>query len=344
MIEFTGYWTDGKTSSRISAVCRVSVDGRVRIEQRATAELLRGVEAFDARVSPRLGDTPRYLTFPDGTRFETDDNEAVDALLSRLNLRPWTQIIHALESRWHYILAALVLMVLIVWGTVQFGVPLTARLLAARFPGSIMNHASEKTLQVLDQKLLGSSGLTDEVKTRLNDHFQPLITDSHEANLRVIFRKGGRIGANAFALPDGTIIFTDEMVKMAVDDDELLAVMAHETGHVVCRHGMRTLIQDSLLSFILLALTGDVSGTSELFLGLPVLLTQLSYSREFEREADQYALDWLRSRQISPVHFANLIRRMDEAQRETSGSGERRWTGYLSTHPLNEERMARFEE
>jgi len=344
MIEFTGYWTDGKTSSRIPAVCRVSVDARMLIEGRADAELLRSVETFDVRVSPRLGDTPRYLTFSDGARFETDDNEAVDTLLSRLNLRPWTQIIHVMESRWHYILAALVLMVLIIWGAVQFGVPLTARLLAARLPESVMDHASEKTLRLLDQKLLGPSGLSDQVKTRLSDHFQLLVEASPAIHLRVLFRKGGRIGANAFALPDGTIIFTDEMVKMAVDDDELLAVMAHETGHVVCRHGVRTLIQDSLLSFILLAFTGDVSGTSELFLGLPVLLTQLSYSREFEREADQYALDWLRSRQISPVHFANLIRRMDEAQRETSGSGERRWTGYLSTHPLNEERMARFEE
>ena len=36
-----------------------------------------------------------------------------------------------------------------------------------------------------------------------------------DQGLTVLFRKGGRVGPNAFALPDGTIIFTDEMVRLA---------------------------------------------------------------------------------------------------------------------------------
>ena len=124
-------------------------------------------------------------------------------------------------------------------------------------------------------------------------HFHPLLTAHTDYPLQVMFRKGGALGPNAFALPDGTIVFTDEMVRLAEHDDELSAVLAHEIGHVVRRHGMRTIIQDSLLGFLILAITGDITGSSELFIGLPVLLTEMAYSREFEREADQYALAYM---------------------------------------------------
>jgi predicted Zn-dependent protease len=159
-----------------------------------------------------------------------------------------------------------------------------------------------------------------------------------------MFRKGNGLGANAFALPDGTIIFTDEMVALSEHDDELAGVLVHEIGHVVHRHGMRTVIQDSLLGFVLLAITGDVSGSSELFLALPVLLTQLAYSREFEREADDYALDYLRSHGTPTTHFANLIRRIDEKTKGKCQASDEKWLDYLSTHPMTEERLKDFEE
>ena len=57
---------------------------------------------------------------------------------------------------------------------------------------------------------------------------------------------------------------------------------------IAFRLPVAVLDQDALLGFGLRALTGDVAGSSELFLGLPVLLTQLGCSRRFEREADRY--------------------------------------------------------
>ncbi len=162
-------------------------------------------------------------------------------------------------------------------------------------------------------------------------------------NLRVEFRRGGRLGANAFALPNGIVIFTDEMVGLARSDDELLAVLAHEAGHVVHRHGVQRIIQDSLLAFAIRAITGDVSGTSELFLGLPVVLTELAYSREFEREADHYAVRYLRSQAVSPRHFADLMRRLQDQKQPEGLDLPGRWSDYLSTHPSMEERLLDFE-
>ncbi len=54
------------------------------------------------------------------------------------------------------------------------------------------------------------------------------------------FREGGAIGPNAFALPSGTIILTDELVDIAGDDNDMvLAVLAHEIGHVDKKHSLR---------------------------------------------------------------------------------------------------------
>jgi Zn-dependent protease with chaperone function len=226
----------------------------------------------------------------------------------------------------------------------QYGVPAAAKFIAFRLPPSVNDVASQRTLDALDRSLLHPSELEEATRRRIIDHFQPVIEDHPGYRLKILFRKGNSLGPNAFALPNGTIVFTDEMVALSENDDGLTGILAHEIGHVVHRHGMRTVIQDSLLSFTLLAMTGDVSGSSELFLGLPVLLTQLAYSREFERQADRYALDYLRSHGTPTTPFAQLIRRIDREMKAKSVASNEKWLGYLSTHPMTEERLKDFEE
>jgi Zn-dependent protease with chaperone function len=196
----------------------------------------------------------------------------------------------------------------------------------------------------LDAGVFEPSALAVETRQRIATRLQTVIDAHPQLKLEVHFRKGGRLGPNALALPDGTIIFTDEMCELAQDDAELVAVMAHEVGHVVHRHGLRMVIQDALLAFGVVALTGELSGSAELLVGLPVLFTELAYSREFEREADRYALSFLRTHRISPRHFAALMRRIDAQQSAKKPAGKNnQWMGYLSTHPLTEERLEAFD-
>lgn len=343
MITIQGYWYDGKTSAQVRAVCRMYDTGVIRVERIEDGETLAAVSGFDMKTSPRLGDTPRYLHFTTGEKFETNDNDAVDAALERFKRRSWLHLVHKLESRKRYVLLCFAAVILFAWSFSKYGVPVTARLIAQRLPPAAYRLAGKQTLDILDRSVFAPTELDDLEKTRLMTRFQPVLADHPECDQRILFRKGGPIGPNAFALPCGTIVFTDEMVKLAEHDDELVAVLAHETGHIIYRHAMRLAIQDSLLAFALLAVTGDVSGTSELFLGLPVLLTQLSYSREFEKEADRYTLEYLLSRAIPPVHFAKLMRRIEETKKSALGSSGRKWVSYLSTHPMTEERVRRFE-
>ncbi len=341
MIEIRGQLYDGKISAQIPAVCRVYDNGALQVQRSDTGEKVLAVSGIgEVRFSPRLADTPRYLYFPGGEKFETGENESVDSLLRRHRKSGIPDFVHLLESKKRYVLISLAVMVLFIAAVVRYGVPLAARVIAFRLPARVMQTAGRQTLAAFDRSLLGPSKLDRATLDRLKAHFRPLMENHRGYALSVTFRSSDRIGPNAFALPDGTIVFTDKMVEMAEDDDELLAVLAHEAGHVVHRHGMRRVIQDSLLSFALMAVTGDASGTSELFYGMPVMLTELSYSRRFEREADRYALGYLKAHGIATAHFARLMRRIERWQRRRNGT---RWPTYLSTHPAISERLRDFE-
>lgn len=153
------------------------------------------------------------------------------------------------------------------------------------------------------------------------------------------------LGPNAFALPGGSIIVTDELVQLLTGhDDAVLGVLAHEFGHVRLRHGMRLVVQVSLLG----AATGVALGDfSSVLAGAPALLGQLAYSRDAEREADADSVRLLRSAAISPAAMATFFERV-RAWR-TSPEGERLGAGIelgiaLSSHPADDERLRYFRE
>lgn len=343
MIAIRGNFYDGETSAQVPADCRVYDNGAVQVVAVKSGEVLLKLSRVELRASPRLARTQRYLYFDRGQSFETEDNRSVDAVLAQFRQRPRLHIVHLLESRKSYILVCLAAMLAIAWAAGRYGVPAVARGIAHHLPQSVVEMVGGQTLTMLDRSVFRPSRLEPSERERLSTHFGALVRTHADLGLRVEFRRGGQLGANAFALPNGAIVITDEMVRLAHSDDELLAVLAHEAGHVAHRHGVQRIVQDSLLAFAIRAVTGDVSGTSELFLGLPVVLTELAYSREFEREADQYALRYLRSQGVAPRHFAHLMRRL-QGQKQPDGLDlQGRWSNYLSTHPATEERLLEFE-
>jgi Zn-dependent protease with chaperone function len=135
------------------------------------------------------------------------------------------------------------------------------------------------------------------------------------------------------ALPGGTVVVTDELVKLAGHDEEILAVLAHELGHVQERHGLRMALQAMGAGAILVALTGDLSSVSDLAAGLPAVLLQSGYSRSMEREADDHAWRGLNATCIAPQRFADILRRLDAKPTET---------GLLDSHPGTAERIRQF--
>lgn len=344
MIAIYGKWFDGRTSAQIDANLKVYGNGACHLVQAQSGDLLFKQPRFTPKVSQRLANTPRYLRFPQGGVFETGDNDGVDKILAMLDRGHWMSWVHLLESKLRYIIPSVALCILLAICAVKFGVPAAAKLISAHLPEVVYQKAGEQTLNILDKLIFEPSELDAELERRIRNHLQSAIDDHPAQRLKVIFRKGGHIGPNAFALPDGQIIFTDEMIEIAEHDNEIVSVMAHEIGHVVHRHGMRRVVQDSLLSFAILSLTGDASGVSELFLGLPAVLTELAYSRAFEREADQFALNYLKSRSIPAHHFADILTSISKIDIDTlqKEQNSNKWSNYLATHPPTQERVKAF--
>ncbi|BES72251.1 M48 family metallopeptidase [Marinobacter nanhaiticus D15-8W] len=310
------------------------------------------------KVSPRVGNTPRYVYLPDDGVFETSDNDGVDRLVLHFKPGRLNGFIHRLENHLGLILVAAVITVAVTLFTFFYGVPWTSRVVADLMPQSVKATVSASTLRSMDMQLFSPSELPEHVQERVHDHFAPLLLLHPELPLNVEFRSSESIGANAMALPDGTIIFTDALVVMAENDEELAAVLAHEIGHVVHNHGMTGVVQSSLVFWVIVMMTGDLSAFADTTVSVPAVLMSLAYSRDMEREADTYALGLMQAQNIEPMYFISIMQRLEDSHgqgldeaghQEGSVSAEKDngWLSHLeglvSSHPLTEERIRRFE-
>jgi predicted Zn-dependent protease len=135
---------------------------------------------------------------------------------------------------------------------------------------------------------------------------------------------------NAFALPGGRIYLLNGLLQKANNADEVAGVIAHEMGHISHRDQMRMLIQQGGTGFLIGLLFGDFTGSAAvIFAGRA--LTQASYTREAERNADDFAINTMHALGRSPAHMGELLFRITGAQASSSIS-------ILASHPLTEAR------
>ena len=160
-----------------------------------------------------------------------------------------------------------------------------------------------------------------------------------KAGYNLNFRDGGVIGPNAFALPDGTLVLTDQLVRMAGGDTEMvLGVLAHEIGHVEKDHSLRQMYRAAGLAGLIMLITGDIGSGGEEVLTDGAALLALSYSRSAESEADHISVDLMARAGHDPAAIGRFFRLLEEKLHDKDG------TSMLSTHPGTPERRRQIEE
>ena len=336
MIEFDAVFYDGRTSARNA----VRVRGYPHLSLHvAGAGIKLEVPLAQVRVEPPVAGTRRLLHLPGGAQLQTDDDAALRALFPRPNpLETW---VHGLESRWAYALAAVAVAAGVSGWCVVHGLPLAAKFASDHVPIPIETRLGDQALQSVDQAVCGPSAIDAARRSELNRSFAALTKGLDDGYAyRLEFRACKGMGANAFALPGGAIVLTDDLVKLAENDAQVAAVLAHEIGHVRQRHGLRLAIQAAGLAALIATLGGDAVSITGLAVTLPTALLQSGYSREFEDEADSYAFRRLKETGSSPKYFAEILARMDES-RGRAAKQESGTLGYLSTHPATAERIER---
>jgi len=361
-------------------------------------ELLTGI-----RATPRVAGIHRTLVLRDGGQLQVEDNNAVDAWFP--NRDRTAALIDRLERHSVAVAASLLVTVASIVFVIFFGIPYAAEKIATHIPDSVAREMGEQTVTLLNRLGIENSKLPQQRRDELQAVFTKYVADLPDPKhyqLRFMEAKH----PNAFALPGGIIVVTDEMVRLidtktdgvedksaskvddAADDDEegddededaeatatelakgndeakrqdadkaedkteanakaedqvgderFLAVAAHEIGHEVNRHVLRSVLQSSAVVLIGAYFTGDVSSASTLVVAVPTFLLDSHYSRDFEAEADSYAFESLAKHDISPGRFAEVMQAMQKADPHI-----RHESGYLSTHPPTVDRIVKARE
>lgn len=334
MSELAGTWYDGRSSHGRAVRLRLAAPGVLRIEDADGAT--RDWPLAQVAISPRLGATPRILRRDGHGQVECADSPLLEAWQVRGTSRV-EAFVDWLERRRLAIATAALLTVVAAAGFVRFGVPWLAREIAEHTPVAVERHLSGQVVGLLERTHFSASRVPAARQRVLRDGFQALVRgEPRSAQMRLRIVRAPALGPNAFALPDGRIFVTDSLVELAGSDAEVLAVLAHEAGHHVHRHGMRQALESSSVFVLAGMLLGDASGSS-LAVSIPAVLLSNGFSRGHEREADAYAFDLLRRRGRTPLDFARIMHRLSEQVPAGLDSGP---IGYLSTHPSSPERIA----
>lgn len=325
-----GHYFDARHTHLVEATLSATAGGQWRFEMGGAVQ---EYDPAEVKVSHRVGNIPRRLHLPDGAEFETRDNDGIDALLHMPGARRGGGFVHALERRWPVALAALVAVGLVSFAMLTWGLPVLAQWAAHRVPPAADEAIGAQVLQILDRAMLEPTQLPGARRAHLQQVFRGMTQDLGDGHRYRLELRDTAMGANALALPSGIILLTDDLVSMAENDEELMAVIAHEIGHVRGRHSLRLMIQNAGVSALALVLLGDVGTVTSVVASAGPLMMQMRYSRDIEREADAFSRQWLEGQGIDARHFDRILCRMvgaDEGQEPPL---------FFASHPPSGERV-----
>jgi len=321
---------DGLSSKEYEVFMEFTLDRRIKISSHGIDVALDEVE-----IESRLGNTPRVFEFPNGVRCKSSENSKIDEILHRLGIE--TSKTYKIESSWGLTLGAVLVTAFFIWFSLTVGANFTSNVLASMLPSDTLNNIGKTTLEQLDKEYLAPSKLSDENRSIIQKHFDKL-TQGDDIHYKLHFRSSPKMGANAFALPSGDIVLTDQLVALSKDKEfrDILGVLAHEKGHVVKKHVLRIAIKTGISGAIIGYLTGDIS---ILVTAVPTVIINSSYSRDFEREADEYAVKELDRVGVSTKYIATLFETLAQKSKMDENST---LFSFISSHPLTRKRIEYF--
>jgi len=271
----------------------------------------------------------------------TDDPHAPTVIGSGASLgRPIVPVVPSSAGRasWVPLAVFFAAIVALVVAAYAYAIPFAARLVLAAVPLSVDRIIGELSFQSIDGQLLRPSRLPKAEQARLRAAFERATTraDGNDVVPTTLEFRASTIGPNAFALPGGRMVVTDELVAL-VDgrEDVVIGVLGHEYWHVKARHGVRMVAQSALLRTVTSLVLGDFSAV---LAAAPALLGEQAYSRDFEREADAESVRILRAAGASPGAMVVFFEKL--ASKDLGNTGGVAIA--FASHPADAERVDFF--
>ena len=163
-----------------------------------------------------------------------------------------------------------------------------------------------------------------------------LARQSQRPNLPYSIKLVNSNDINAFSLAGGFLYVNRGLVQFVGREDELVATLAHEVGHVVARHATNQLLMAfaarRLLQTVLRNIgtnNGVIEGIVAQFGGAVAMLTLLHFGRQDETEADLLGFYEMLRAGWNPNGFLHLFNRLAQMEQQAPS----RLNQYLSSHP-----------
>lgn len=341
MWNFTGHWLVKGRSEKKPATLQVTRYGTYKIECN-NGETVASGEFSTLLFSNTIAGVPIRCTHEQGQFVLPYSPDALAMIKQLRGEHHWSTQLSFIESNLKYVALACAVIALTLVGFMRFGVPALASLIAANLPTAVVMQLGDEVERIIDWQHMQPTALSNEEMARWNQYFEQALALEPDQTWRIEYRASESLGANALALPHGVMILTDELIALAEDPDEVLGVVLHEMGHVVHQHGLRQVIQTSLWTIALAVFTGEVTGVAEWVASAPAIFASLSYSRDYEFEADAYAAKQLRALGKDPMVLATVLNRLTCGEAECGD--EPSLLPYLSTHPPTPDRNQRIGE
>lgn len=152
------------------------------------------------------------------------------------------------------------------------------------------------------------------------------------------------VDINAFASGDGSIRVFSALMDL-LDDDELIAVIGHEIGHVV-HTDSKDAMKNAYLTSAAKNMAGAVGGMLEKLtdsqLGeLAQALSGAQFSQKQEMEADDYGFGFCVKHGFDPYGMAHALEKLGNL---SEGQKSSMFQKMLSSHPDTMKRVARMKE
>lgn len=296
----------------------------------------------DMNLSRLVANTPSFIYLPQGACCELAYPQAVIfAGFFASNQQQKSSRQHKLETRSSLAVMSIILSFLVLYVFVYILSAPIADILAKSVPFKIKEEISNDIVEWLDIDYLEKSKLKAKRRVSINAIFEKLVLASQDKKhkYKLLFRQGNKIGANAFALPSGTVVITDELIKQAQSDSEVAGVLAHEIGHIKKNHTLRHIFRSAAAILTMSVLLNDASIISDFTYSIPAYLFTAQFSRELEYEADALSVPLLLKHGYDPEAFMRLIKRIEKSSSSSEGSNEA-GSEYYSSHPHTHNRVS----
>lgn len=149
------------------------------------------------------------------------------------------------------------------------------------------------------------------------------------------------VDVNAFACGDGSVRVCGGLMEV-MDDNEVLAVIGHEIGHVVhtdSKDAMKSAYLASAAKNAMGSVSGTVAKLTDSQLGdLAEALANAQYSQKQESEADEYGFQFCVTNGLDPYSMYNALNKLLQLSAEAPKSSAFRQM--FSSHPDTQKRVA----